>query len=222
MHQQQIDDARNQRIAELIQQKQDIIDRAAAQKESLVKELETNRTHQQDLLDLQVGRLKTEKENLDTALQEELTRIDTERKAYEQLQDDILAAKQNRLIKEQLAVAVAEAEKAKLENPESPTGTTGGTTPPYPPPESNWYDIFKLPATLGDWFKLPSFADWEGPVPGALGQAYPAIVHGGEFISQPGRAGITQNFHISQLVVREEADVRRIARELYRLQQVRV
>ncbi len=34
--------------------------------------------------------------------------------------------------------------------------------------------------------KLPSFAGWEGQVPGRLGQPYPAIVHGGEVISQPG------------------------------------
>lgn len=69
---------------------------------------------------------------------------------------------------------------------------------------------------------LPSFAGWEGPVPGMLGQPYPAIVHGGEVISQPGKAGVTNTFNISQLVVREEADVQKIARALYRMQQLRV
>jgi hypothetical protein len=34
---------------------------------------------------------------------------------------------------------------------------------------------------------LPSFQGWEGPLPGPMGQPYPAIVHGGEIISQPGR-----------------------------------
>jgi hypothetical protein len=63
-----------------------------------------------------------------------------------------------------------------------------------PPRVHNWYDMFKLPANLGDWFKLPSFADYEGPVPGALGQPMAAIIHGGEIISQPGShgAGISQ------------------------------
>ena len=40
--------------------------------------------------------------------------------------------------------------------------------------------------------------------------------------SSGGGKTITQNFNISQLVVREEADVTRIARELYRMQQTRI
>jgi len=71
--------------------------------------------------------------------------------------------------------------------------------------------------------ELPSYAGFEGPVPGRMGQPYPAIVHGGEIISQPGKASqtITQHFHIAQLVVREDADVEKVARQLYRMQQAR-
>ena len=69
-------------------------------------------------------------------------------------------------------------------------------------------------------FKLPSF-QYGGIVPGAIGEPQLALVHGGEMITPPGASGITNNFSISQLIVREEADIQRIARELYRMQQVR-
>jgi ABC-type transporter Mla subunit MlaD len=78
------------------------------------------------------------------------------------------------------------------------------------------------PPLPGETPAVSSFAGWEGPVPGRMGQPQVAVVHGGEIISQPGRGGITNTFNISQLVVREEADVTRIARELYRMQQVRI
>ena len=68
--------------------------------------------------------------------------------------------------------------------------------------------------------KIPSFATG-GIVGGAIGEPQLALVHGGEMISPPGASGITNNFSISQLIVREEADIQRIARELYRMQQVR-
>ena len=65
-------------------------------------------------------------------------------------------------------------------------------------------------------FKMPSFAGFEGIVPGIPGTPIPAIVHAGEYIGQGG--GVTNTFNISQLVVREAADVQRIARELERMQ----
>jgi len=69
---------------------------------------------------------------------------------------------------------------------------------------------------------LPSFKGWEGRIPGQEGQPYLAEVHGGEYISQsPAGEGITNNFNIAELHVREEADVGRIARELHRLQLLR-
>jgi hypothetical protein len=43
----------------------------------------------------------------------------------------------------------------------------------------------------------------------------------GTEVVSPAGAGITNNFNISQLVVREESDVQRIARQLFRLQQQR-
>jgi len=95
---------------------------------------------------------------------------------------------------------------AAIKSSISDMGVSGKVTAEQPPP------------------KLPSFAGWEGPVPGPIGAPVPAIVHGGEIISQPGQAGkasITNTFNISQLVVREEADVDRIARKLYRMQQLR-
>lgn len=69
---------------------------------------------------------------------------------------------------------------------------------------------------------VPSYDNWNGPVPGPVGTPQLAVVHGGEIISQRGQAsGIVNNFNISSLTVREEADVQRIARELYRMQQAR-
>ena len=44
---------------------------------------------------------------------------------------------------------------------------------------------------------------------------------GTEVVSPVGGGGVTNTFNISQLTVREEADVERIARELLRLQQLR-
>lgn len=43
----------------------------------------------------------------------------------------------------------------------------------------------------------------------------------GTEVVSPAGAGITNNFNISQLVVREESDIQRIARELFRLQQAK-
>ncbi|MGD0352558.1 MAG: hypothetical protein ABSB38_03580 [Dehalococcoidia bacterium] len=58
-----------------------------------------------------------------------------------------------------------------------------------------------------------------GIVPGSIGEPQLAMVHGGEVISPAGGSGV--NITVSQLIVREEADVQRIAKELYRLQQLR-
>jgi hypothetical protein len=65
---------------------------------------------------------------------------------------------------------------------------------------------------------MPDF-DIGGTVPGPIGAPVLATVHGGEVITSPGKASITNNFVINGLVVREQADVERIARELYRMQQ---
>jgi archaellum component FlaC len=78
---------------------------------------------------------------------------------------------------------------------------------------------------VSDKLTVPSYAGWNGPVPGAPGQPQLAVVHGGEVISQPGKTAgqsITNTFHISQLVVREEADIEKIARRLRDMQQKRV
>ncbi len=54
---------------------------------------------------------------------------------------------------------------------------------------------------------------------GIMGEAGPeAIVPMGQLNSAGGGTTISNSFNISQLVVREEADIQRIARELYRLQ----
>jgi len=67
---------------------------------------------------------------------------------------------------------------------------------------------------------LPSF-QYGGIVPGPIGQAVPILAHGGEQFLGAGNT-IGNNFYISQMVVREEADIQKIARELYRLQQRKV
>ena len=65
---------------------------------------------------------------------------------------------------------------------------------------------------------LPSFKDFEGIIPGIPGTPIPAVVHAGEFIGQGVGGDIINNFYISELVVREDADVPRIAEELKKLQ----
>jgi len=66
---------------------------------------------------------------------------------------------------------------------------------------------------------LPSFQGWEGRIPGAEGQPYLAEVHGGEYIYQtPKQSGpVNLNIEVAQMVVREEADIKRVAKELYSL-----
>lgn len=68
--------------------------------------------------------------------------------------------------------------------------------------------------------EMPEY-QYGGVVPGAPGQPVPVLAHAGEVISPAGQAGITNNFNISQLVVREEADVKKVARQLYIMQQLR-
>jgi len=65
-----------------------------------------------------------------------------------------------------------------------------------------------------------------GIVPGPIGIPSLAMVHGGEIITPVGAGGAsnitnTNNFNIASLVVREQADVERIAQELYRLERLR-
>ena len=125
-------------IADLEKRKAEIIDQAQAKKDALSAELDAERDQARDLLDIQVERLQNEKDNLDTALQEEFTRIDTERQAQEQLQADILTAVKNRILQERLALAVAEAVE---------TGVQQGQQIPPSPPESKdiwWPNIRKL------------------------------------------------------------------------------
>jgi len=98
------------------------------------------------------------------------------------------------------------------------------------------------------WFQ-PGGTFWAGPEPPAVGTTpiefpsvpefqkgglirEPTLLYGmksmrpyataeaGERVS-PAGAGITNTFNISQLIVREEADIQRIARELQRLQQIK-
>jgi hypothetical protein len=96
----------------------------------------------------------------------------------------------------------------------------------------NWIikQINKIKVDIPDWvpglggktfgfnipeLKLPSFADWEGQIPGPEGKPYLAEVHGGEFISQKSQlGGFTVN--INNPVVREDADIDRIVREIDR------
>jgi len=88
-----------------------------------------------------------------------------------------------------------------------------------------WYEAFGFGKNwrIVEKSSTPEFASG-GIVPGIPGQPVPVIAHGGEIISRPGQASqnITNQFHIAQLVVREEADVQKVARQLYRMQQVRI
>ena len=68
---------------------------------------------------------------------------------------------------------------------------------------------------------VPGFKDG-GIVPGPIGMPVPVIAHGGEQFAGVGKSlgtTIEQNFNIAQLVVREEADIRRVAKELFGLEQ---
>jgi hypothetical protein len=59
-----------------------------------------------------------------------------------------------------------------------------------------------------------------GIVPGPVGSPVPILAHGGERVLAAGAVG-GNNFYISEMVVREEADIYRIARELFRLQRTK-
>lgn len=64
---------------------------------------------------------------------------------------------------------------------------------------------------------IPEFASG-GVVPGAIGEPQLAVVHGGEYISPVGQtAGVSIN--VSQMVIREEADIEKTARAFFRMYQ---
>ena len=50
---------------------------------------------------------------------------------------------------------------------------------------------------------IPSYAGWEGPVPGPVGKPYLAMVHGGEIISQSGAGGITNDASAIRSAIRD-------------------
>jgi len=162
-----------------------------------------------------VQNLEDEKALKDAALEETKADYQAELEAFVAMWDAKIEAAEraNQIIQQQQQLQ-------KLIQQPSETGEKL-----YPPENHPWHEIFQFPTSFKQWDPLhwPWF-DEGGIVPGNTGQPVPIVAHGGEVISQPGRAGtnITQNFHISQLVVREEADVRKVARELYRMQQVRV
>jgi len=65
--------------------------------------------------------------------------------------------------------------------------------------------------------EVPEFASG-GVVPGAIGEPQLAVVHGGEYVSPVGQtAGVSIN--VSQMVIREEADIGKVSREFFRLYQ---
>lgn len=72
--------------------------------------------------------------------------------------------------------------------------------------------------------KIPMLAEGGNIVSGGMaivGEAGPELLNlpKGASITPLDKAGITNNFNIAELVVREDADIQRIARELYNLQQ---
>ena len=101
------------------------------------------------------------------------------------------------------------------------------------------------PTTYEDWLEHGGYAPWYTPEEIAAdiarggGMAQGGLIteptlltslssmkpyavageRGPEVVSPMGKAGITNNFNIAKLEVREEADVQRVARELFRLQQ---
>jgi hypothetical protein len=70
--------------------------------------------------------------------------------------------------------------------------------------------------------KVPEMATG-GIVPGPIGQPIPIIAHGGETVTPVGgNGGITNNFNINGMTVRDESDIYKIARKLYVMEQLRV
>jgi TP901 family phage tail tape measure protein len=51
-------------------------------------------------------------------------------------------------------------------------------------------------------------------IPGATSQPRIIMAHGGEVIGRPGAGGVTLNINVAEMVIREEADIQRIARAL--------
>ena len=193
---------------------ENIREQAANQKEALQKEHEAKVAQETELYNAVKDRLDIEKSSLDEALQAELVRLELERQAFEKA-EDVKLAKLQRSIAAQEAILVAfhDRELARIsagageERYATPGGTIipRGNVPEYDP----WGNI--------TGYKPLSMAGFEGIIPGIPGTPIPAIVHAGEYIGQGG-GGITNNFNISQFIVREEADINRVARELYRMQ----
>lgn len=203
----------------LLQEEIDQIRESAANdRNQLLEELNQKRKHEDELLKMERERLEKSQVLREEELQETLKRLDDERKAYEQMETDKLNA----------TIYGIKARIDALNTSGSPheirTGTEWRIDDPSPPHEIRTDPQLPFGISPGSWIAkflsgLLSF-DGGGVVPGYPGQPVPILAHGGEVVSQPGTGGVT--ISVSQLVVREEADVQRVARELYRMQQQRV
>jgi len=145
-----------------------------------------------------------QKSLIDQQLESQITNYNLDLEAFKKLNIDKLEDTQN-FVNEynRLMGGLGEEPAQKFEAPES-----GGLLPPRAPKGFQH----------GGIITKPTF--------GLLGEAGPELVIPlskgmGEGILAEAGTPIVNNFNISQLVVREEADINRIARELLRLQELR-
>ena len=186
---------------------------AANQKTALQTEHDAQVQQENDLYNAVKTRLDTEKTDLDTALQAELTRLELERQAYEKNENDKLAKLQQSLAEQDAALTTFhDKETARL------TAGAGAkaTTPTAGTTEKGWWQKFL------DFMNSPvSFQGYEGRIPGVPGTPILATVHAGEYIGQGG--GNTVNIYNPS--VRSDQDIteitRQVTREMERMRQTR-
>ncbi|MBN1690454.1 MAG: phage tail tape measure protein [Dehalococcoidia bacterium] len=217
-----IRDSRETQKDALRQQIQAIRDNASLQRDQLQKEYEEKKDHENSLYSAVKDRLQAEKDGLDDALKAELVRLEEERQAYEN-NEDMKLAKLKQSIEEQDAALQAfhDRELARIEKgtyttssqPISGAGPLSGST------GLSWWDQFVQ--EMNQRYAIPSFAGFEGVIPGIPGTPILATVHAGERISQGG--GNTVN--IINPSVRSDADItqitRQVTKEMERMRQLR-
>jgi len=221
LEKERLDEAREAEKNSLRQAIEDARNAAEEKRAQLEKERDAEIEHETILYKALMDRLEKEKEGLDAALEEEIARLVTERKEAEQAEKDKLDATLNALTAKENAtktyydnqltmieqhVADVNAATSKIEARTVPI-TLAYDIPPMPPinlPGYQYGGVIPEPTLLYGLKSMRPYA-----IAGEKGKEYVTPSSGG---------GVVNNFTISELVVREDADVKRIAKELYRLQ----
>jgi len=199
------------------------LEAADVERDILEAELEEKKTHEEEMLAETESRIEKEQAGLDAAFKRRLQKLKDQLEAKIETEEASLQATQERLDKEEDALRryyrdALEQERLYLEAlriMREEYEEYGA--PVYHSGESWWRDL--LPWQHGGVIKEPTLlTSMRTGMPYAIaGEAGPERISpmGGGAAS----SNINNTFNIAELVVREEADVQRIALELYTMQQ---